>query len=164
MVLSLIVALDRQMAIGKDNAMPWHLSADLRYFKRTTLGKPVIMGRKTFESIGRPLPGRHNVVVTRSATWRAPGCTVYHDVDVALGELQDVPEAFVIGGAQIYAAALPQCARMHVTHVEADVDGDVFFPAVDWSAWRAAEVERHAADADNTYPFRITVYDTPRRA
>ena len=149
------------MAIGKANAMPWHLSADLRYFKRTTLGKPVIMGRKTYESIGRPLPGRHNVVITRNEAWRAPGCTVYHDVATALSELHDAEEVFVIGGAQIYAATLPQCERMHVTHIEADVDGDVFFPAVDWSAWHGTEVERHAADADNTYDFRITVYEAP---
>ncbi|MDH3453132.1 MAG: dihydrofolate reductase, partial [Gammaproteobacteria bacterium] len=142
-----------------DNAMPWHLSADLRYFKRTTLGKPVIMGRRTFESIGRPLPGRQNVVLTRNSAWRAPGCTVYNDIESALGDLYEAPEAFVIGGAQIYAATLHKCARMHVTHVEADVDGDVFFPALDWRLWRATEVERHAADADNTYPFRITVYE-----
>ncbi|MDH3715575.1 MAG: dihydrofolate reductase [Gammaproteobacteria bacterium] len=159
MFLSLIVALDRRLAIGKNNAMPWHLSADLRYFKRTTMGKPVIMGRKTFESVGRPLPGRQNVVITRNSTWQAPGCTVYQDLETAFAELHDLPEAFVIGGGQIYAATLHKCRRLHVTHVEADIDGDVFFPALDWRQWRATEVARHGADESNTYAFRIVVYE-----
>jgi len=159
MLLSLIVALDRRMAIGKNNAMPWHLSADLSYFKRTTMGKPVIMGRKTFESIGRPLPGRHNVVITRNSAWRAPGCRVHADLEAAFAGLQGEPEVFVIGGGQIYATTVHLAGRLHVTHVDADVDGDVFFPATDWQQWRATEVERHGADTHNTYAFRIAVYE-----
>ncbi len=159
MLLSLIVAMDRRMAIGKDNALPWRLSDDLRYFKRATLGKPVIMGRKTFESIGKPLSGRDNVVITRNPQWQAAGCIVYADPESALAALAEVPEACVIGGGQIYAATLHRCERLHVTHVDAEVDGDVYFPAIDWGRWRATEVFRHDADERNSHAFRVAVYE-----
>ena len=147
--------MDRNRVIGRDNRLPWRLPADLAYFKRVTLGRPVIMGRRTWESIGRPLPGRHNIVVSRNPDYRAPGATVVASLREAWQAAGDADEACVIGGTSLFAEALPQADRIHLTEVEAEVPGDTFFPEFDRQEWRETEIGRHAADARNAYPIRI---------
>lgn len=138
--LSLIAAVARNGAIGKDNALLWRLPEDLQFFKRTTLGCPVIMGRKTYDSIGRPLPGRRNIVVTRNTAWSAAGVESAHSLEAALALVADAPKVFVIGGAQLYAQALPEANELVLTEVDADYDGDTFFPPWDKTAF--TEVSR----------------------
>ncbi|GGE16546.1 dihydrofolate reductase [Polymorphobacter glacialis] len=152
MELVLVVARARNGVIGKDGAMPWHLPEDLRRFKRMTVGKPVIMGRKTFESIGKPLPGRQNIVLTRDAGWRADGVTVAANLAEAVAAAGLDPRAradgiMVIGGAQVYAEALPGATRIELTEVDADFEGDVVLPAFSESRWREVAREAHAASA-----------------
>lgn len=145
--LSLVVAVARNGVIGNQNALPWHLPDDLRYFKRVTLGKPVIMGRKTFVSIGRPLPGRHNIVLTRDTGWTADGVEVAHDFAAALtAAAAHGPEAMVIGGADLFALGLPLARRLYLTEVFMDPDGDVRFPAFNRAEW--TETARTAGETD----------------
>jgi len=144
MKLSLIVAHARNRVIGRDNALPWRLPADLQHFKRTTMGHPVIMGRKTWDSIGRPLPGRRNLVVTRDAAWHADGAERVSSIEEATTLCSDVDTAFVIGGAQIYAAALPFADAVVATEIDVDVDGDTHFAALDPRDW--IEVSREVCD------------------
>lgn len=125
--LSLVVAMTPDRVIGREGGLPWHLSADLQHFKAVTMGHPIVMGRKTYESIGRPLPGRHNIAVTRSRDFAADGVTVVHSLDEALQAAGDAPEIMIIGGAQLYAATLPLADRLFVTQVQANVPGDTFF-------------------------------------
>jgi len=155
MKLSLIAAVARNGAIGKDNALLWRLPEDLKFFKQTTLGRPVIMGRKTFESIGRPLPGRRNIVVTRQADWRADGVEAVASLDEALRCVADVPTAFVIGGGELYRLALPQADELVLTEVDADFEADTFFPAWDRAAFDEISRERHTADAGWHYDFVV---------
>ena len=159
MNISLIAALDRNGLIGADGEIPWHLPADLRYFKATTMGKPVLMGRKTYESIGKGLPGRHNIVLTRRPTYRAPGCTVVHSIPAALVAAGDVPELMVIGGATIYEALLPHAGRLYLTYIDAVFDGDTYFPPFDRDAWHVVREEAHPPDGDNPYPYRFVVLE-----
>jgi len=154
-VRSLVVAMARNRVIGRDNAMPWHLPADLAHFKRVTLGHPVIMGRRTHESIGRALPGRENIVVSRNRDYAAPGCMVVGSLDAAWKAAAAAGEACVIGGTSIFREALPVADVIHLTEVEADVPGDTFFPDFDRREWEETEIARHAADARNAYPIRI---------
>jgi len=159
MTLSLIVAMDRNRMIGKDNDLPWHLPADLKFFKATTLGKPIIMGRKTFESIGRPLPGRRNIVVTRNADWRAEGVDVARDLETAKAMVTDVPEAFIIGGAQIYGQSLDVVDRMHITEVDMVVeDGDAVFPEIDKTVWQEVSRDAHLSE-DGRPAFAFVCYE-----
>jgi dihydrofolate reductase len=149
----LVVAAADNGVIGKDGAMPWHLPADLRRFKRITTGKPVIMGRKTFESIGKPLPGRHNIVLTRDPRWRAPGATLAPNLAEAIAAAGLDPRAradelMVIGGAEIYALARPIATRIELTRIHVSPDGDTWFPDPDPADWREAAREDHAADGD----------------
>ena len=141
MRVNLIFARSRNGVIGRDGTMPWHLPEDLQHFKATTLGSPIVMGRRTFESIGRPLPGRRTVVVTRNPAWAHPGCERAGSLDEAIGLCAGSPELFVVGGAQLYAAAMPRADRLLLTEVDIDVAGDTFFPPVDPARWRLA----HAA-------------------
>ncbi|HJL14039.1 MAG TPA: dihydrofolate reductase [Sandaracinaceae bacterium LLY-WYZ-13_1] len=160
MEVTLIAALAENGAIGVDGGLPWHLPDDFRQFKRRTRGKPVIMGRKTWESLPkRPLPGRHNVVVTRRTDYPAEGATVVGSLEAALEAARDAPEVMILGGVRLYAAALPRADRMVLTHVEATVDGDTFFPEVDWGAWRAVEETRHPRDERHDHAFRVVVYE-----
>lgn len=156
----LIAALARNRVIGRAGALPWHLPDDLRQFKTRTLGRPVVMGRKTWESIGRALPGRLNLVVTRQPGYRAPAAEVVPDLDGALaraaGEGPD--EVCIIGGGELYAAALPRADELVLTHVEAEVEGDAFFPAIDLSSWQAVEESAHPVDERHAHPFRVVVY------
>lgn len=143
--LSLIAAVARNGAIGKDNALLWRLPEDLQFFKRTTLGCPVIMGRKTYDSIGRPLPGRRNIVVTRNPQWQAAGVDAVTSLDAALALVLDAPKVFVIGGAQLYAQALPLADELVMTEVDANYDGDTFFPEWDKAAFIEVSREAHHA-------------------
>jgi len=152
---SLVVAVARNGVIGRDNALPWRLPADLAHFKKVTLGHPVIMGRRTHESIGRALPGRENIVVSRNRDYAAAGCTVVGSLDAAWKAAGAAGEACVIGGTSLFREALPVADVIHLTEVEADVPGDTFFPEFDRREWRETEIARHAADARNAYPIRI---------
>jgi dihydrofolate reductase len=134
--ITLVAARARNGAIGRDNALPWHLPEDLQHFKATTLGSPIVMGRRTFESIGRPLPGRRNIVVTRDPAWAHPGCERAGSLDDAIALCGGSLELFVVGGAQLYAAAMPRADRLLLTEVDMDVAGDAFFPPVDPARWR----------------------------
>lgn len=164
MNLAMIVACGKNNAIGKNNRMPWHLPADLQYFKRVTLGKPIIMGRKTFESIGKPLPGRLNIVISRSDHWEAPeGVAVVDSIDKAIDKARDhlpggVGEVMVIGGEQIYRAALTHASRIYKTEIEIAVEGaDAFFPELNENEWR--EVSRQSGEAGAPLPHHFIVLE-----
>lgn len=154
-----MVAMDRRGVIGRDGGLPWRLSADLRRFREITMGHPLIMGRKTHESIGRPLPGRLNIVLSRDPAFSATGCVVVADLDAALAMCAEVDEVMVVGGAQIYAAALPACARLYLTEVDAEVSGDVTFPALRRADWREVSRQSVPADEKNDYASCFVVLD-----
>lgn len=160
MQLILIAAVARNGAIGKDNQLLWRLPEDLKFFKRTTLGCPVIMGRKTFESIGRPLQGRRNVVVTRQSGWHHDGVDTAHSLDEALARVKDEDKVFVIGGGELYAQALPRAHQLILTEVDAEFDADTFFPAWDRTAYVESSRETH--QSEHGWPYHFVVYD--RRA
>ncbi len=156
----MIVAFDERGCIGRDNQLPWRLPADLRHFKTLTTGKTVVMGRKTFESIGRPLPNRHNCVITRDPSWSAAGVDVWRDWanDLAVAR-RDNKEIMVIGGAEIYRLLLPLVDQLYVTRVAARVkDGDAFFPVVEWSQWQLVQSETLAPDAENGLVMTFEVW------
>ncbi|MGJ8691139.1 MAG: type 3 dihydrofolate reductase [Thalassotalea sp.] len=158
--LSMIVAHADNRIIGKDNDMPWHLPADLAYFKKTTLGKPVIMGRKTYESIGRPLPGRQNIVISRDENYQAAGIDVVASVEQAIAKAGQVDEIMVIGGGAIYAHCLPAAQRLYITHIDATIDGDTQFPAYDNdNTWQKISNEKFSADEKNAYNLDFCVYE-----
>ncbi len=159
MLISIIVAMDEARVIGKDGRLPWHIPEDLKRFKKITLGKPVIMGRKTFDSIGKPLPGRQNIVITRSAAFQAPGCTVVRSPEDALAAAGAASEVMVIGGADIFAWFLLRADRLHLTRVRGVHDGDVFFPALDSQGWREIPTE-DSASAPPTCEF-VTLARVP---
>ena len=159
MRLALIAAMAGNRVIGRANQLPWRLSADLRHFKALTMGKPVIMGRNTYESIGKPLPGRSNIVVTRDARYRAPGCQVVHSLEQALQAAAGHAEVLVIGGAELYRQTLQRADRLYLTLVKAEVQGDVLFPELDWSRWRELQRESHRADASNEYDYDFVVLE-----
>ncbi|PZN28397.1 MAG: type 3 dihydrofolate reductase [Proteobacteria bacterium] len=154
-MLTLVVAAARNGVIGRDNRLPWRLSADLKYFKAVTMGKPVVMGRKTYESIGRPLPGRRNIVVSRQRDLAIEGCIVVPSLEAAWQAAADAPEIMVIGGEQIFREVLPQAGRIHLTRVHADVEGDTWMPELRPEEWREVHVEHHPADERNEYAFSI---------
>jgi dihydrofolate reductase len=157
-MISLIAAMNRRRAIGKENALLWHLPRDMRWFRETTTGKPVIMGRSTFESIGRPLPRRTNVVLTRRVDFSASGCIVAATLDDALAAAGEVPEIMVIGGAQVYLQFLPRADRVYLTHVDNDLEGDAWFPELDPS-WRAVSATSMVSDDENRYGCTFAVYE-----
>ena len=159
MIISLIVAMDQSGVIGADGALPWRLSGDLRHFKAITMGKPLIMGRKTHESIGRPLPGRHNIVLTRQEGYTAEGCTVVHGLEDALAACAGAEEVMVMGGAALYAQFLPRAERIYLTRVQAEVSGDTHFPQFDENAWNQVERRDHPADERNEYPYSFLVLE-----
>lgn len=148
--LELIVAHAKNGVIGKNGTMPWHLSEDLKHFKAVTMGCPVIMGRKTHESIGRPLPGRRNIVISRNPDFVAEKCEVVNSLEDALALLSDAPKAFVIGGAQIYKKAIDLCQSAWVTEIDLAVEGDAFFPALDSNTWERHELR--TVEATDTTP------------
>ena len=151
--ISMIVARSRNHVIGRDNQMPWKISADLQFFKKVTMGHPVIMGRKTWESIGRPLPGRRNIVVSRNTDLQLAGAEVVNSLGAAINTLNEFPRVFVIGGEQLFTQAIPKADRLYITEIDIDVEGgDTFFAVPNKSEWR--EVERTpASEGDITFNF-----------
>lgn len=157
MKIAMIAAMANNRIIGKDNQMPWHLPADLAFFKQTTLGKPVLMGRRTYESIGRPLPGRLNIVISRDENWQAAGVTRVASPEAALALVQDHDEIMVIGGGAIYQAFLPLADTLYLTLIQADIAGDTQFP--DYEAqgnWQSEQLGVHHADEKNQYDLVFT--------
>ena len=155
MKLTIIVAMDKNRVIGRSGALPWHLADDLQHFRRQTAGKPVLMARKTFESIGRPLPKRRNVVLTRDSSWQAEGVEVVHGLPQALELLSDEPEVMIIGGGTLYAQMMDQADEMQITHVAAEVSGDVVFPQWDEKTWCVTTRQAFSADDKNEYPLSL---------
>ena len=158
MHLSLIVAMAKNRVIGNNNQMPWHLPADFAYFKKITTGHPVIMGRKTFESIGRPLPGRRNIIVSRNTAFHAENVEVMNSLEAAISACQS-EDVFVIGGATLYAEALPRADRIYLTEVDAAPEGDTLFPLLDKIQWREVARARRDADAKNVHAMEFTVLE-----
>ncbi|WP_045406134.1 type 3 dihydrofolate reductase [Vibrio jasicida] len=158
MIISMIAAMADNRIIGKDNQMPWHLPADFAWFKRCTMGKPVVMGRKTYESIGRPLPGRLNIVISRDTSLSIEGVTTVTSIEQALEVAGDSEEVMIIGGGAIYAACLAIANKLYVTHIEAEIEGDTQFP--DWgNEFKETYTEAYQADEKNAYNMRFTVLE-----
>ena len=163
--LSLIVAKSRNGVIGVEGDLPWKLSSDLKYFKKVTMGKPVLMGRVTWESLPFPLPGRPNLVLTRDRTYQAPKAEIFHDVYEMIGRGYELAgqlgsdEIMLIGGAKLYAALMGYCDRMYITEVDAMIEGDAHFPAIRADKWRLTHEMSHAQSTGDDYPFEIKVYD-----
>ena len=163
--ISIVVGIANNNVIGMSGGMPWHLSSDLKRFKQITLGNPIIMGRKTYESIGRPLPGRLNIVITRNEGYGTEGIEIVGDLDVAIVRAQEWAaenssrEICIIGGGEIYRQALPQCDRLHVTHIDASPDGDTLFPEIDEKIWSKTHQKRHSFGEKDTAATRYVVYE-----
>jgi len=153
MKTSIIVAMDSNGVIGKDNELPWHLPADLQHFKKTTMGKPILMGRKTWESIGRPLPGRTNIVITRDSDYQADGCVVVNSIDAAIAAAGEQDEVMVIGGAEFYRQVLPRADTLYLTRIHASFDGDTVFPGLNAADWREVERSDQSADEKNPHDY-----------
>lgn len=158
-MIALVAAMGRNRVIGKDGAMPWHLPAELKHFRRVTRGQVVVMGRKTYESIGGPLKGRTNIVLTHDPGFEAPGCEVAHSVEALVADERPL---YVIGGAQLYRQFLPHADVLHLTRIDADFDGDTFFPEIDPDEWRVVAAEPHPRDEKNAYGFTIETYQRIR--
>ena len=163
MKIALIVAASQNHVIGLDNQLPWHLPEDLQYFKAVTMGKPILMGRKTFDSIGRPLPGRVNIVLTRDTNWTAQGVEVVNNLDAAIAASEkackaaDVDELMIIGGEQIYRKFLPVANKLYLTKVEAEIEGDAYFPVIDSNQWR--QVAEKIPEKVGNYSYRFVVLE-----
>lgn len=157
--ITIVVAADEEGGIGLAGGLPWHLPADLRRFKALTMGKPIVMGRRTWDSIGRPLPGRHSIVVSRDRGLSIAGATVVHSLAAAIHAADGAAEACVIGGAEIFVQALPAARRIELTRVHARVAADTFFPALDPAAWRESFRERHPADATHVHAFSFVTLE-----
>ena len=162
----MIWAMSKNRVIGRDNTLPWHLPREMKHFMTATRGHPVIMGRRTFESMNcRPLPRRANIVVTRNPDYQAPGAVVVTDLDGALAEAADrcredgVDETFIIGGAELYRRGIEVADRLYVTEVDVEIEGDTYFPDMDWSRWRRVASEPFAADEANAYSFTISRFE-----
>lgn len=149
--ISMIVAMASNHAIGLNNKMPWHLSADLKKFKQITMGSPILMGRKTYESIGRPLPGRDNIIVSRNVDYQQNGCFVFNSIDQAIARCEQYDEIFIIGGATFYNAMLPKADTLYLTQINQSFEGDTFFPDIQQEEWE--EVAREDIDDDSSVDF-----------
>jgi dihydrofolate reductase len=160
--ISLIAAMSENRVIGIYNKLPWHLPADLRHFRRLTTGHPVIMGRRNYESIGKPLPNRTNIVVTRNPDYRAAGCLVTHSLDDAMNSAGNDSEIFIIGGAEIYRQAFDRANRIFITLIHARIEGDTYFPEFEGPPWREISRERHERDENNPYSFSFLIYERSR--
>lgn len=157
-MLSLIVAMTKNRVIGRDNQMPWHLPADLAWFKKNTLGKPVIMGRKTFQSIGRALPNRKNIVLSRQG-FQADGIEVVSDLSQALALIKGENEVMIIGGGHLFAETLPIADRLYLTEIDAELQGDTFFPEIDPMVWKTNFIETRAVDDKNSYALTFKILE-----
>jgi dihydrofolate reductase len=149
--ISINAAMAENRVIGIDNKIPWHLSADLKNFKKITMGKPILMGRKTFESIGRPLPGRKNIIISRNLDYQQPGCEVFHSIDTALKSCADSEEIMIIGGSDLYRSMLPKATHLYLTLIHKEFSGDTFFPAFNWNEWQ--EIARKDITDDGSVSF-----------
>lgn len=159
MKIALIAAMGERRVIGVDNCLPWQLPADLKHFRQLTMGKPVLMGRKTFESIGKPLAGRINIVVTQDRSFKPEGAVVTHSIDQAIAAAGDAPELMVIGGASFYAQLLLRADRLYLTEIHHRFAGDAYFPAFSTDQWREIEREDHAADDANPYAYSFVTWE-----
>lgn len=161
MIVSLLVAADENNVIGKDNKLPWHLPNDLKYFKNLTWGMPILMGRKTFESIGKPLPGRKSIVITRNSDWQQHGVDVVHSVEDAVQKAADygVKEIFVIGGAEIFKTSFQQAKRIYLTRIHHHFDGDVFFPELPKNEWQLVQQRYCDKDEKNAFAHTFQVWE-----
>lgn len=157
--MSFIVAMDRNRVIGKNNQLPWHLPADLAYFKRVTSGHTIVMGRKTFESIGRPLPNRRNIVLTRNAGYKADGCEVVHAVENVVELCKQEDECFVIGGSELFSLFWNDVDRLYVTYIDEDIPGDTYFPEIDIEQWQLLSSEQGTVDEKNRYAHEFRIYE-----
>lgn len=151
--ISLIAAMAENRVVGRDNSLPWRLPADLKHFKALTVGKPIVMGRKTWESLPGLLPDRHHIVITGNESYQAEGCSVVHTVEEALAAAGDAPEVMIVGGAVFYEQMLPRAQRIYLTLVHAEVEGDAWFPVYDSDEWQELEREHHPADEKNLYAY-----------
>ena len=159
MRIALIVAAATNGVIGRDNQLPWYLPNDLKHFKQATMGKPVVMGRLTYESIGHPLPGRQNIVITRQSGYEAAGCDVVQSTDAAIAAAGDADEIMIIGGGQIYRQFLSMADRIYLTRVSIELDGDTSFPSLDDSEWRVTDRQKGATDSELDYSFEFQVLE-----
>lgn len=157
-IISIIVAMAKNRVIGKDNQMPWHLPADLAHFKKVTLGKPIIMGRKTYESIGRPLPGRTNIVISRNSEYKLDGCKTVTSIEKALSLVQNEEEIFIVGGGHLYSELLPVANRLYLTFIDLEVDGDTQFPEFKHLNLKEGKREKHIKDEKNPYNYEFVDY------
>lgn len=153
--ISMIAAMDNHRVIGNQNKLPWHLPADLKHFKELTLGKSILMGRKTFASIGRPLPERKNIVITRDSLFKAAGCEIYHSIPEALVKTAAEPEIMIIGGADIFEQFLPLAQTLYLTIIKHDFVGDTYFPQLDLSEWQEIACHEHEPDEKNNYAYKF---------
>ena len=163
MKISIVVAMAANRVIGRDNQLPWHLPADLKHFKQTTMGKPILMGRKTWESIGRPLPGRTNIVITRDENYDAPGCVVVHSIEAAMQAVEEQDEVMIIGGAEFYRQVLPRTDRIYLTRINEDFEGDTLFPELISSEWQEAGRVDCDADDNNPHSYSFITLDRVSR-
>ena len=158
-LISMIVAMAANRVIGADNKIPWRLPRDQQRFKAITMGKPIVMGRKTYESIGRPLPGRHNIVVTQNLAYQAEGCTVVHSPEAALVAAGEVAEVVITGGAYLYKTFLPQSGRIYLTILDESFPGDVFFPELNRAEWQTTLAEVHEPDEKNAHRYQFLILE-----
>jgi dihydrofolate reductase len=156
--LSIICAMDQNRLIGKNNALPWHLPGDLAFFKQTTMGRPILMGRKTYESIGRPLPGRQNIIITRDEHYQVQGCDCCSSIEAALELAAEHEEIMLIGGASLYQQTLERAEQLYITHIHAAFEGDAWFPDFNPKSWLEVWREDHSADEKNGYDFSFVKY------
>ncbi|MBA3755155.1 MAG: dihydrofolate reductase [Nitrosomonas sp.] len=161
--LSILVAMARNRVIGQNNKLPWHLPADLKHFKCLTMGQTIVMGRKTYESIGRPLPGRTNIIITRQKSYEVPGAIVANSIEDALLMCEEIGttdrEHFIIGGEELFRQTLGVCQRMYVTEIQRDFKGDTFFPEFDSEDWEEIQRDKHFSDSDNNMEYHFVILD-----
>ena len=156
--LSIICGMDENRLIGDNNTLPWHMPADFAFFKKTTMGKPVLMGRKTYESIGKPLPGRRNIIISRDPTFTAEGCDVTDSIQAAVDLVKDQPEAMLLGGASLYQQTLEWAETLYITEIHHQFKGDAWFPPINLEIWKETSREEHAADEKNKYSYAFVKY------
>jgi len=159
MIISIVAAMDERGVIGNKKNIPWHLPADLKHFKEITIGKPVIMGRVTYETIGKPLPGRRNIVLTRDPAFSAPGVEAAGGVEEVLEKVRGAEEVMIIGGANVYRQFLPLANRLYLTRIKAAFEGDTYFPEVNWNEWKEVAREIHEPDGENPHPYTFLTYE-----
>ena len=158
-MISFVVAIGQNNVMGKDNAIPWHIPADLKFFKKVTMGHPIVMGRKTYDSIGKPLPGRENIIMTRNQNYAQEGCTVIHTIEELLKLEEKNEEVCVIGGAEIFKITFPHADRLYLTKINHEFEGDTFFPDFDESEWKIISEEKGPKDEKNPYDYTFFIYE-----